>query len=186
MTSGLIDVQILGDSRDVELRLMGMNRAFDSERIAAWLVAGVDPLLRRRTEERFASEGDDISGKWQSLAPATAVIREGKGFPGEHPINVRTGEMKRHLLDSPPRVAVHGIGATLWSPGDEGAGDVANKVKTAQLGGVTPEGRPVPARPVLGVGPQDLEAVLISLAIHIASNQSGVGAGANRIPVGFE
>ena len=184
--SGLIDIQIIGDSRDVHSRLEGMDRAFDPQRIAVWLVAGVDPILRRRTETRFASEGDEISGKWLSLRPFTVSERERHGFPGEHPINVRTGEMKRHLLDSPPRAAVHTLGASMWSPGEPGAGDTANKVRIAQQGGTTPEGRPVPPRPVLGIGLEDLEATLISLAVHIAANQPGMNAGsAGRIPVGF-
>lgn len=171
--SGLIDIQILGDSRDVAARLEGMERAFSNERIAAWMVAGLDPLLRRRTAERFESEGDDISGKWESLRPNTVARRKADHFPGEHPINVRTGAMKRHLLDDMPRIAIHTLGATMWSPGSDGGSETASKVKTAQAGGTTPEGRPVPARPVLGVGPVDLEAALISLSIHIASNQPG-------------
>lgn len=186
MSSGLIDIQIIGDARDAEMRLAGMHRAFDSERLAAWLVAGVDPLLRERTEERFASEGDEISGKWESLKPYTVRERESKGFPGEHPINVRTGALKRHLLDTPPRFAIHSLGATLWSPGDDGNAKTANKVRIAQQGGTTPEGHVVLARPVLGIGVRDLEAVLVALAIHIAANQSGVGGNARRIPVGFE
>lgn len=185
MSSGLIDIQIIGDSRDVARRLMGMDRAFQADRMAAWLVTGVDPLLRQNTDRNFGSESFD-GEPWQSLKPYTVSERERHGFPGEHPINVRTGQMKRHLLDDPPRIAVQTLGATLWSPGDEGSGTTAKKVKIAQMGGTTPEGHHVPARPVLGVGPEDLEAVLISLAIHIASHQSGVGGNARHIPVGFE
>lgn len=179
--AGLIDVQILGSSRDVEMRLLGMQTAFSSEGMAAWLVAGVDPLLRRRTAERFESEGDDISGKWASLRPFTVEERKRHSFPGEHPINVRTGAMKRHLLDDMPRIAVHTLGATMWSPGSDGGSEVAQKVKTAQLG--DPATNTV-ARPVLGVGPMDLEAVLISLSLHIASHQPGMGGGgAGGIPI---
>lgn len=177
MSDGLLDVEILGDSRDIETRLAGMQRAFANDQMALWLVAGVDPILRHRTAERFADEGDDISGKWQSLKPYTVDERKRTGFPGEHPINVRTGSLKKHLLESPPRVATHTLGATMWSPGGDGGGDTANKVKIAQQGGKTPEGWPVPARPVLGVGPMDLEVVLLSLAVHIARHQPGASGG---------
>lgn len=168
--TGLVDVQIIGDSRDVQMRLDALGDAFESQAIAAWLMVGLDPLLRRRTAERFDSEGDDISGKWQSLQPFTVSDRQAHGFPGEHPINVRTGSMKKHLLDDPPRVAIHTLGATMWSPGGDGGPKTAKKVKTAQ------EGDPAtntPARPVLGVGVVDLEAALISLAGHISSRQPG-------------
>lgn len=186
MTSGLIDIQITGDSRDVEMRLMGMQRAFESERVAAWLVAAVDPYLRAKIDYSFGKETDPEGEPWLPLSPATVAIRQGKHFSGQHPINVRTGQMKRHLLDTPPRIAITTLGATMWSPGDTGSPETAKKVKTAQLGGQTPEGRNVPARPVLGVGPEDLETILIYLAIHIASYQPGVGAGASMIPIGFE
>ncbi len=175
--SGMIDVQILGDSRDVQTRLDGMAHAFSNEAIGAWLVAGVDPILRRRTEERFKSEGDDISGKWQSLTPYTVSDRESHGCSGEHPINVRTGEMKRHLLDDKPRIALHSLGATMWSPGPPSGGDVAKKVKVAQQGDPASN---TPARPVLGVGVEDLEAVLLSLGVHIAVNQPGASGGTAR------
>lgn len=176
--SGLIDIEITGDTRDVEMRLIGMEKAFEDFELADWLTAKVDPILRARTAARFESEGDAISGKWQSLAPWTVKERERTNFPGEHPINVRTGEMRRHLLGTFPRTSFHSLGVTMWSPGTDGGSTTAKKVKIAQQGGETPEGHPVPARPVLGVGPEDLELVLVTLGHHIASFQPG-GANVN-------
>lgn len=173
--AGLIDIQIVTDARDAELRLSAMGRSFSDTQIMAWLMAGVDPILRARTEARFEAEGDDVSGKWASLKPYTVDQRRSQGFPGEHPINVRTGAMKKHLLDDPPRVVPHTLGVTMWSPGSDGGPKTAQKVKTAQMGD---EKSHTVARPVLGAAVEDLEAVLLSLAGHIALGQPG-GASVN-------
>lgn len=178
--TGLVDIEIIGDSRDAERRLMALQHSFSDTEMMKWLAAGVDPIIRGRIEALFDNEGSIGGGTkpWAPLAAGTVEIRKSKGFPGEHPINQRTGSMKRHLLDDPPRVVPHSVGVTMWSPGSEGSGDVPNKVRVAQQGGTTPEGSRVPARPVLGVDIVDLEIILLSLAGHIAAGQPG-GASIN-------
>lgn len=173
IAGGLMEITIRGDSRQVDNILRGMENAFQDVNIANdFLKDWVDPILRRRTESRFGTEGDDIVGAWQELAPATVQIRQDAGFPGSHPINERTGAMKRFLLDAPPDVVAHSIGATMWSPGRGVPAGVAKKIKTAQAGGSTPDGRNVPARPVLGVGPVDLEAIMVAMAKYIEKYQA--------------
>lgn len=179
LPGNLVDIQILGDSRDISRRLAGLDLAFASENIAAWLVAGVDPLLRQKTEQVFASEGEALGQKWQDLTPFTVQDRKNHGFPGEHPINVRTGQMKKHLIDAPPRIAIHSLGATMWSPGNNPSGKLGKKIQTAQQGDPSVH---TPARPVLGVDTTDLEIVLLALSVHIASKQPG-GVSLNGNPL---
>lgn len=170
---GYIDVQIVGDSRTVENALRGMEEAFDDRNMAFVFLGGmVDPYLRERIERRFAGEGDDVVGQWAPLAQSTIQMRQDQGFGGAHPINERTGVMKRHLLDAPPDTVPHSLGATMWSPGRAVSASTGRKIRTAQSGGTTPEGRFVPPRPVLGVGVQDLETVLVLLGQYMGRFQA--------------
>lgn len=154
-----VDLLLVGDTRQVDNMLRSLTGAFADQQIGYdFLQDYVDPVLRRRTEDRFANEGDDVSGPWEPLSPATVSIREGQGIGGAHPINVRTGGMRHHLVDDPPRIATHSLGATMWSPGTEGSGQMQKKVRGAQQG----EGN-APPRPVLGVNEHDLEAVMVQL-----------------------
>jgi hypothetical protein len=170
-----VDVEILGDTRQVDNILRSLYGAFEDQTLAwDFLQDYVDPVLRKRTEERFQGEGDDVSGPWLPLAPAT-VLRRGSA----HPINVRTGQMKRYLLDEPPDIVTHSLGATMWSPGRTGSRELQSKVGTAQQGGTTPEGRPVPPRPVLGVNENDAELILIEAAKYIGKHVARGGATVN-------
>jgi hypothetical protein len=171
----VVDIEIFGDSRAVDNMLRSIYNAFSDELIATeFLAETVDPLLRSSIEERFAAEGDAASGPWAPLADATVAIRESQGFPGAHPINVRTGAMKRHLVDDPPRVSVHSLGATMWSPGTPGSPDMQKKMTTAQTGGPR-----TPARPVLLVGPDDLETMMVALAGYLGKHVAAGGATVN-------
>lgn len=171
----LVDIEILGDSRQVDNMLTSIANAFDDQMIAYdFLRDHVDPMLRRRTADRFASEGDEMSGPWAPLADATVRIRG-----SAHPINVRTGAMRGHLVNTPPRIVTHSLGATMWSPGPSGSVEMDKKVKTAQIGGQTPEGRNVPPRPVLGVDERDAELVLVEMAQYLAKHVASGGAQVN-------
>ena len=117
----VVDIEIMGDARQVDNMLRSLYTAFEDENIGFdYLQDYADPILRQSTEARFASEGDATTGPWAALSEATVSIRQSLGYEGAHPINVRTGAMKRHLVDDPPRISVHTIGATMWSPGDNG------------------------------------------------------------------
>jgi hypothetical protein len=122
--------------------------------------------VRHRIEARFAMEGDDATGKWEQLAWMTQRIRAFQGFSPRHPINVRTGAMRRHLLTSFRINAMGGSGATLVVPGNDGNATMNAKVAMAQQGGWTRQSnrfggpnRHVPARPVLGVSERDADKV---------------------------
>lgn len=167
-----LDVELIGDSRQVENMLRSLSGAFDDRELGYdFLQDYVDPVLRRRTADRFAHEGDDVSGPWAPLSSATEAIRQGQGIGGAHPINVRTGGMRHHLVDDPPRIATHSLGATMWSPGDVGSSKMQKKVRGAQQG----EGN-APPRPVLGVNENDLEAVMLQLDNYIGKHMAAGGA----------
>jgi hypothetical protein len=174
-TGGVADVEISGDSRAVDLMMAGLTRAFGPAAITYNLLQDrVYPILEERATERFQEEGDEVVGKWSPLKPYTQEQRAKGGFGPAGPINVRTGALKAHVLERPPDVVPNTLGGTLWFPKRGGAGKSLKKVQTAQMG--DPKTRTVP-RPVLGVGLQDMELILIAVGVHIAQNQHGVAGG---------
>lgn len=176
--AGAVDLQIEGDSREVHLRLKGLEQAFNPVLMAA-------NLFRRRIhddvveqiERRFQSETDPTGKPWAPLAPYTEQMRADGGFGPAHPINVRTGTMKRHLLDSPPSIIPTPGSVTYRHPATPGEGDVPNKIKVAQMGGQQSGFRDTPPRPVLGMDESDLALILWNISLHIADFQPGSGTG---------
>lgn len=162
--SGYFDVQILVKEKQVQALLHSLDTALNPVAIAAFLGATVDPHIRRRAQERFTSEGDDVSGKWLPLTPATQQIRAQMGYGSAHPINVRSGQLQDYVVDSANAIAVTPLGAVLRMPGKPAAGTLKDKVRTAQKG--SDDGR-TPARPVIGMNEQDLAFVLAALGGYI-------------------
>lgn len=163
--TAFIDFHIVGDERGVQLMLDRIDSALSPVGLAQFLYGGVQPWLEQRAAERFASEGDDASGKWLPLAPATVEIRESQGFEGSHPINKRTGELEQYITQSQVDVtAAPGVG-TLRFPGRNAPSKaVAEKLSTAQRGRTYPR---TPARPVLALNEKDLSVVMTQLAFHV-------------------
>jgi len=126
--------------------------------LAGFLGEVVDPYLRQRARGRFADEGDDVTGAWQPLKPATQEIREQLGYGGAHPINIRTHELEAYIVDSPNNLSAHPWGATLTLPGNPAQGELRDKMERAQQG----DDRTA-ARPVLGMNERDLAFVLLAL-----------------------
>ena len=166
--SGYLDVIIVGDDRGVQAMLMKLDLALSPPEIFRFLQGTVDPWLRARASMRFRSEGDDVSGPWLPLAPATENIRAKQGFPRSHPINRRTGDLESYITGSPSVVAARNGGAFLRYPGTRAGGELGEKVQTAQQGKVTAFTQ-TPPRPVLGINETDLAFVLTSLAQRIAT-----------------
>lgn len=176
--AGLVDLQIEGDSREASLRLDGLDKAFQPTLLAAnFFFRRVHNDIIERIESRFRSEGDGMSGPWRQLAPYTEEMRAAGGFGPAHPINVRTGEMKRHLLETKPDIVPTSVGVTYKTPGDAGDATMQSKIRTAQIGGQQPGFRDTPPRPVLGLDETDLGLILMNLALHIADFQPGSGTG---------
>ena len=48
-------------------------------------------------QRNFSGEGSR-RGKWRALAPSTVIDRQRKGFAGQHPILVRTGDLRASFV----------------------------------------------------------------------------------------
>jgi hypothetical protein len=136
--------------------------------LSAFLDTVVDPWVRNRIDQRFNSEGDEVSGSWDPLAAATQQIRASYGFPPDHPINVRTGMMRNFLVGTPSDVKPNGFGADLQHP-PPGAGSsvMQKKIQTAQSGSSNPN---TVARPVVGLNENDMIFITSSLAAWLTQD----------------
>lgn len=162
-----MSVQFTIDTHSVELTLERLDTALSPGGIAAFLKGAVEPYIKERAQSRFDSEGDDVSGKWQPLSPATQDIRSrGEWSVGAaHPINVRTTELERYITKSQGLVAPNALGATLTYPGSPpGTSGLTEKMRTAQQGRSNPR---TPPRPVIGVNEQDLAVAVEMLVFHV-------------------
>lgn len=114
--------------------------------------------LVQRIEERFADQGDDVSGPWAPLAPATMMIRMQQGY-SPTPTNIRSGEMF-NALKNQRELRPTATGAELSLPGSASRSkSLTDKLRVAQKGGTAPgAGRDTPPRPVLGLSATDMAA----------------------------
>jgi hypothetical protein len=167
----MTDFEVTVDTSAAEEMVAKMQQKLMPESLTSFLIAKAHRVLRNRAEERFANEGDEVSGPWKELAYATSRIRAFQGYGAFEPINVRTGALRRFVLNS-FTVKQQSRGVTLMMPGPA-SGEMLSKFKTAQQGSIghtvgrsgvvtNREGpnRPAPARPVLGLG--EIDADLIS------------------------
>lgn len=134
--------------------------------ISVWLRDEVDVYLRRRMEQRFTGEGDDVVGKWLPLASATEKIRAAKHFPPAHPINERTHYMRDWLTGYDGQIQATGVDVTLTQPGQVAAPLTQQKINTAQHGKSYPQ---TPPRPVIGVNSADSDWIQNSLVHYMFS-----------------
>ncbi len=143
----------------------GLVKRTGADGFRTWLRRSMHGHLVQRLTTRFASEGDDASGKWLQLAEHTGVIRTREGFGAFHPINVRTGAM-RTLLQTSSRIT----GTKLEIPGVIGGGKMIAKLATAQHGNAGARGRrAAPPRPVLALSYEDASFAEHSLETWIMS-----------------
>lgn len=151
------------ESKLVLDRLRNLERMLGGEFLSFFLTTDVVQILQHSTENRFDSEGADVGG-WQALSPATVDIREMLGFPGAHPINVRTGYMKDVLTNANGIAMPSAFGAGMnWPENIGSSNDIVPKVTTAQMG----NGDKTPARPVISAEPEDLIGTMSAIAAHL-------------------
>lgn len=132
--------------------------------LADFLEKVIEPYIKLRIENRFLSEGDDVVGKWHPLAVATHLIRASLGFPPDHPINVRTNEMRNFLVTSRSDIKIQGPEVELTHPPPTGNRGLSEKIKTAQQGKSSPRTQP---RAVLGLNENDLLFITSELAAYL-------------------
>lgn len=165
-----IDVQFIADDKGVAQLLRRLDTGFSSVAMAAFLGTTVGPWLQQRAKDRFQNEGDDVSGKWKGLETSTQEIRRnGPWNVGPaHPINVRTHEMENYVTGSAGDAIPLGPIAQLTFPDTRrgGGAELGKKMKTAQKGAKQRGMKPTPARPVIGLGVQDLTFTLAALQFY--------------------
>jgi hypothetical protein len=165
-------MNIIWDVReeDVLASVTKLEMLLGGDGLSAFLGGTVGPYLRERTQQRFANEGDDVTGPWAPLHPATVAIRESLPYQigGEHPINRRSGELEEWVTEGNYFPYPTGVGATLQYPSKTPSGELRTKMQRAQVGDPTVN---TVARPVLGVNEKDLLFVLTALAaaVEVAS-----------------
>lgn len=131
----------------------------------AFMQSAVVPYVQQRTAARFAGEGDDVVGKWSPLKVETETIRIKHGYPGAHPINVRTGAMRNALTGSfGDVVSAGGVTDMEYPNGVNITGQLARKITTAQMGSMFP---PTVPRPVLGFNENDSIALTALVAGYL-------------------
>lgn len=165
-----LDFQVYADSANVTLRNIEM--ALTGAGLSIFVSTRVRQWLQERAEARFAAEGDDASGRWVPLSDTTNKIRESLGYPPVTPINVRTGELKRHVESGKGDVGIDAFGVTYHWPGGTIAPGLERKMRGAQVGGTRQ-----PARPVAAVNIQDAAGVLVLLSDFILGPQFRGGMG---------
>lgn len=162
---GGIDIQFTGtDMSDVYRMFDLMEFRLNDSALAGFLKTTMEPYLRQRAQQRFASEGDEASGKWSPLSPATENIRSSSGFAPAHPINHRTGELERYITGASGNIQSAPGGIELVWPGTAPTGELYDKVSTAQSG--RPDPVTVP-RPVLAISATDVNQYMTVLAYYI-------------------
>lgn len=147
-------------TKSVELALAQLSLATSPAGIGLFMNNRARPYLQRRAAERFMNEGDDASGNWKPLAPSTVASRLVQGYGGAHPINVRTGYMKRRILDARGQVGIDPVGTTFLWPGIEPSGDYKYRFYQAQHGNARTG---APARKVVAANLTDAAAILTLL-----------------------
>lgn len=159
------NIQITTDSSSANAVFALLIARVSTPGISAFMAAIVDPFIRNRIDQRFSMEGDDVTGHWHPLTAATEHFRSTKGFPPDHPINVRTSTMRNFLTGTPGDIRPTGPWVTYTHPPPGGTYGLTDlKIETAQRG----KARPLtPPRPVIGVNQNDLLFITSELAAYL-------------------
>lgn len=160
--------------------MRGIEGVFSGEKLMLFMSGRMRPIMQRRARDRFAREGDEVSGDWLPLTEATNEIRQREGFPAEHPINQRTHGLFDWITRGHTTVIRGGVGwATMDWPGPQPNKNLFDKLQTAQIGkakgdssGLTGGAKKAggrfgstPARPVIGLDSRDAANAISSLSI---------------------
>lgn len=164
----LLEIEMVIEAESLESFLEKMELAFSNESISTFLEGPANEWITTRAKDRFAHEGDSASGPWEELAESTVAIREAMGYPGEEPINVRTGELGRWATSRGQITEVEGAIGAVW-PGQDPMGELTAKVRHAQQGGVSIWGNKYAARPVIAFDGEDTVGIGLAFAKWFAA-----------------
>jgi hypothetical protein len=160
----------LDDSRVME-QLDSIELMISESSLENFLSNVAVPYLQDRVDQRFANEGDDVVGQWKDLAGATISIRQSLGYPGDHPINQRTGEMLDYLDTNQGEISAAPGDIRVTYPGGSMSVEVQQKLMTAQFGRDTPK---TPKRPVLGINQIDAVDLTDDLSRYLIGGLIGI------------
>lgn len=179
----MYQLELSVDSSNVQVLLSGLDTSLSPFALVAMMQDQVSPYLRQRAFDRFATEGDAATGSWLPLSEVTNAIRESQGYPPDHPINHRTGELESYITNASANVVLFESGVELIFPGETPPRRIASKIKTAQSGSSNPR---TPARPVLALDESDYAFIMgaISGLLNFAVSRSGRTYYAKRGPGG--
>lgn len=166
-SGGSVSVSLIGDSKAVDLMITRLEYLLGPLGMSAFLVGQVTPYLKARAANRFANEGDSVSGPWPALSPVTVSIRNSLGYGGDHPINRRSGALERWVTGSTPTLVTSPVLSVLTYPGNPPSGRLKDKVVTAQTGQMAGRTSGTVPRPVLGMDATDYVAILGMLALSV-------------------
>jgi hypothetical protein len=156
-----IDIQV--DKKEVDLLLGAIESTLLGQNLFQYLRDYMMPYMRQRTAQRFASEGDDASGKWAPLMEVTNDIREALGFPREHPINRRSGALENFLERGNIEFQMQADSAAMFYPGRPASSLLTEKLMTAQGGS-----RRAVARPVVALSQADMSYFVSNFSFWFA------------------
>lgn len=121
--------------------------------------------LQRQSQQRFDTQTDHTGTKWHPLTDATANWRRSQGYRdnnGYSPINRRTNDLMNMLVKEQPEIFPAPTSLLLMYPGPHAQAKGNRGVKVAQAHGQLRDrrGRKATARPVIGLGADDLGAIM--------------------------
>lgn len=167
MSDGFI-IEIIDDTASPSL--VALDAALGIDSIGFWMDVTADPYIKRQIAQRFSAEGGGAAGQWAELADATVASREAQGYPGEHPILIRTGEMEKYLETQPGNITAMGSDIILDVPGEIPSGKLGTRIAVHQLGSAK---NSTPARPFLAIDDGDAETLVMSLSDHLMETLRG-------------
>lgn len=164
--AGPFDLEVTIDTADLEATLTRMETSLSPMGLSIFLIGGVLPFIKERAEARFASEGDDVSGKWAPLEPSTQEFRANGpwGVGPSSPINRRSGDLEEYITRSNSTIITGADSAVMVYPDTAPTGPLDEKVRTAQGGKAKPK---TPPRPVLGLSATDMVYTMSALQFYV-------------------
>lgn len=169
---GSVQFDVVVDDDDVSGMFARFDSVLEAPNLAQFLRRYATPWFRGKAGAGFEDEMAPNGQPWSPLKPYTVETRESEGFPGDHPINHRTGAMERYIMQGTPSMAVGAMQATMRFPG-RGSALFNRKLKVAQQGAKWPR---TVARPVVGMDERDLAVMLRSLSLWIGQEMTFGGS----------